>query len=337
MDELLDAALQRLLEKQSSPQVVRDIERGESSTELWQQLEHSGFADVLLPETSGGGGIALGSAFPLLELCGSHLLPLPLAQTMLVRAMLVEAGTSAPPGAIAIAAHGQRDAGVVRCSQVSFGRVADLVLVDVGGPVLLSTGGARSTPGILPLDATLEWPLAALAQATRVAGTYDVESLQACCAAALISGALSNVFRRTLQYANERLQFGRPIGKFQAIQHQLSVLAEHSFAARMAAQIGCQSTTWRPDRLRVAVAKARASEAALEGIAIAHSIHGAIGFTAELDLQLYTRRLHAWRQGAGSESYWHDVLGEALLASPGLPAIDAVRTTTDFSLSEGER
>jgi acyl-CoA dehydrogenase len=143
-----------------------------------------------------------------------------------------------------------------------------------------------------------------------------------------MAGALKVVFDRTLQYANERQQFGRPIGKFQAIQHQLAVMSEHVFAARMAAQLGCSSADWLPERLRVATAKARCSEAALAVCESAHAIHGAIGFTAEYDLQLYTRRLHAWRQSAGSESYWHDVAGAALLAHQGL-TLDMVRRITD--------
>jgi acyl-CoA dehydrogenase len=97
----------------------------------------------------------------------------------------------------------------------------------------------------------------------------------------------------------------------------------------MAAQMGCHGATATPDRLRVAVAKARTSEAALEVAALAHSIHGAIGFTAEFDLQLYTRRLHAWRQAAGSESYWQEVLGEELVDRRDGLALDLVRATTD--------
>ena len=153
--------------------------------------------------------------------------------------------------------------------------------------------------------------------------------MQACVAAALLAGALKKISDLTLRYAGERQQFGHPIGKFQAIQHQVSVLAEHAFAARMAAQIGCQSATATPDRLRVAVAKARASEAALEVAAAAHAIHGAIGFTAEFDLQLYTRRLHTWRQAAGSESYWHRVLGEELVDRRHGLTLDLIRLTTD--------
>jgi acyl-CoA dehydrogenase len=282
-----------------------------------------------VPEDSGGAGLALRDVFPLLELCGHFAVPVPLAHTMLARALLAGAGVDAPRGSIAIARGTPAPAGGLRCAQAPFGRVAEWVLAARGeSAVLLPVAQAQAEPGVFPLDATLAWSETAVAQARQVPGTHDLEALQACVAAAQIAGALMNVFQRTLQYANERQQFGRPIGKFQAIQHQLSVLSEHTFAARMAAQIGCHSASAAPERLRVAVGKARTSEAALEAAAIAHSIHGAIGFTAEYDLQLHTRRLHAWRQAAGSESYWHGVLGEALVDRQGL-ALDLIRATTD--------
>jgi acyl-CoA dehydrogenase len=179
------------------------------------------------------------------------------------------------------------------------------------------------------LDATLSWPAAA-ADARPVAGAHDLQALQACVCAAQLAGALTSVFQRTLQYANDRQQFGRPIGRFQAIQHQLSVISEHTFAARMAAQVGCVGDGIVPQRLRVAVAKARTSEAALEVASLAHSIHGAIGFTEAFDLQLFTRRLHLWRQAAGSESFWHGVVGEELVDRRGDLALDLLRVLTDI-------
>ena len=188
--------------------------------------------------------------------------------------------------------------------------------------------GAKLEPQALALDAALEWAPPQVKAAPRMAAPAQLDTVQAAVVAAQMAGALRAVFQRTLQYANERQQFGRAIGKFQAIQHQLAVMSEHVFAARMAAQIGCSGVALIPDRLRVATAKARCSEAALAVSEAAHAIHGAIGFTEEYDLQLFTRRLHAWRQAAGSESYWHGVAGEALLAHDGL-TLDMVRRMTD--------
>lgn len=331
MDDLLTHALRQLLEDQCTPALVRSVERGEPAAVFWSKLEESGFADALVPEGKGGAGLALTDVFPLMELCGAYAMPVPLAETMLARGLLGQAGFARPAGSIALGVAIASAAGGLRCASVPFGRVAEWALVQGDGEcLLLPVAHAERGTAVVPLDASLAWGSAAVAAAKRVPGSHDLQTLQACAAAAQLAGTLMTVFTRTLQYANERNQFGRPIGKFQAIQHQLSVLSEHAFAARMAAQIGCSAAGTVPERLRVAVAKARTSEAALEVAALAHSIHGAIGFTEEFDLQLFTRRLHAWRQAAGSESHWHDVLGEELVDRREGLALDLLRATTDM-------
>ncbi|MEJ7930456.1 acyl-CoA dehydrogenase family protein [Ramlibacter sp. AN1015] len=330
MHDFLTEGLQKLLQDECTPHLVRAIEAGEPAGTLWSKIEVSGFADALLPESAGGAGLALGEVYPLLELCGTFAVPVPLAHTMLARALLAQADVERPLGSITIAAGVPGGSGGVRCTEVAFGRVADWVLTSAeDAAVLLPVHQALGARGVFPLDAALEWSEASVAQSVRVPGRYDLQVHHACATAAQIAGALASVLARSLQYANDRQQFGRPIGKFQAIQHQLSVLAEHTFAARMAAQIGCQSETCTPERLRVAVAKARTSEAALEAASIAHSVHGALGFTAEFDLQLHTRRLYAWRGAAGSESYWHMVLGDELVNRREGLALDLIRATTD--------
>ncbi len=332
MDALLTDALEALLKDHCTPDVVRAVEQSGNADALWRELQHSGFADAMLDEEHNGAGLSLRQAYPLLELCGKYALPLPLAETMLVRAVLVASGISCPDGAIAIAV-AQEDASGVLAHHVHYGRVASWVLVQAGGQVrLLPAGEARQEAGrLFPLDVTLHWPKAAWEQAEVVKLEGDLFILQACAVSAQLAGALLTVFSKTLQYANEREQFGRPIGKFQAIQHQLSVMAEHTFTARMAACIGCNADSWQPDAQRVAVAKACTSEAALELAGLSHAIHGALGFTEEYDLQLYTRRLYHWRQTAGAESYWHDRIGAGLLESPDSLTLDAVREITAYN------
>lgn len=242
MNDLAES-LDRLLSGQCPPRRVREIEHGASSALLWQQLEQSGFLDALVPAERGGSGLCLAQAFELLALHGRYALPVPMASTMVLRAL----GCDALP----------RELGAV-------------------------------------------------------------------VTAAQIVGALERVLEMTVAFANQREQFGRPIGKFQAVQHQLAVMAEQVAAARMAAQIGCAADGLQPDRLRAAVAKSRASEAAAVVAPMAHAIHGAIGITAEFDLQLYTRRLHQWRADFGSELAWSRVLGQALLEE-GERALDFMR------------
>jgi len=167
------------------------------------------------------------------------------------------------------------------------------------------------------------------AMVARALGSDELpRELGAVVTAAQIVGALERVLELTLAFANQRVQFGRPIAKFQAIQHQLAVMAEQVAAARMAAQLGCQCHPGRglqSDSLRAAVAKARCSEAAALVAPMAHAVHGAIGITAELDLQLFTRRLHVWRLEYGSETAWHRVLGHAVLDAPETLSLDFMR------------
>lgn len=327
MDDIYIDALRDVLTDRCTLQVVRAIESGQSADVLWNAIEESGFADALVPESDGGAGLSLGEAFPLFELCGAFVVPVPLAETMVARWLLAQAGLQRPEGSIAFAQGRVQGNGTLVADRVTYGRVAHWVLVGVGSTcLLLPVDAATVTPAVAALDATLLWPASAYAVAPVVSAvSVDIRTIQACVLSVQLAGALTSVFSRTLQYANDRTQFGRPIGKFQAIQHQLSVISEHVFAARMAAQIGCST-----DRLRVAIGKARTGEAALEVTALSHSIHGAIGFTAEFDLQMFTRRLHAWRQAGGSESYWHDVIGTELVDNGHGLAIDLIRSTTDL-------
>ena len=338
-NDLFADAARKVLADWCSPQMIRKIEsagsRSAAVARLWLQLEETGLADALLAEEEGGAGLGLSEIFGVLEQCGAHALPLPLGETMLARAMLAQAEMACPAGSIALAQGTVQVDGGLHCALVRGGQVTDSVLVQVqeeaGVWYLLSVAQAELAPHALALDASLTWAPEQL----RVAGVirpglqFDARSLQASVVAAQMAGAMRDVFQRSLQYANERQQFGRAIGKFQAIQHQLAVMSEHVFAARMAAQLGCSGEGIVPDRLRVAVAKARCSEAALVVTELAHAIHGAIGFTEEYDLQLFTRRLHAWRLTAGSEAYWQASAGQALMSHEGM-TLDLIRRITDI-------
>lgn len=291
IDPLLVEALQELLATHCTPSVVRAVEQGDArvAKTLWQAIEGAGFADAMVPEALGGAGLTLAQSFALFELCGRHVLPLPLAETTVARAWAVQHQMPSPIGPVAL--HWIEEA-------------------------------AKTLPATAQSMVKL-----------------DTRLLCAALTAAQMAGAMQRVLEMTLHFASEREQFGKPLGKFQAIQHQLAVMAEQVFAARMAAQIGCSQaaggpaadrSALEPEALRAAIAKARASEAAVEVAAMAHSIHGAIGFTEAFDLQLFTRRLHAWRQLAGSESFWHKRIGEAMMQAHG-PTLDLLQAATDVA------
>ncbi|MGZ8260535.1 MAG: acyl-CoA dehydrogenase family protein, partial [Caldimonas sp.] len=161
-DSDLAAPFDRLLGDVCPPAVVRAIERGGTTGELWSAIEDSGFLDTLVPEVNGGAGLRLTDAFVLFAIEGRHALPVPAAHTMLARALLAAHGVEPPRGAIAIAAEARAGAdGGVSCPQTPYGLVADAVVVALGDGwrVLPTASAVRHPSGVHgSLRADLHWP-----------------------------------------------------------------------------------------------------------------------------------------------------------------------------------
>jgi acyl-CoA dehydrogenase len=167
--------------------------------------------------------------------------------------------------------------------------------------------------------------------AERAVGEVSPEAkrqIGAVVAAAAISGAGDRILAMTINYANQRVQFGKPIAKQQVIQQQLAVMAEQVVMARIAAQIGCAHGLI-PTLESAAIAKQGASRAAVQIAAIAHAVHGAIGISEAHDLSLYTRYLHERRVAYGTETYWAQQLGRARLIQANMTTVDYIRSLED--------
>jgi len=138
-------------------------------------------------------------------------------------------------------------------------------------------------------------------------GAAQLRAVGAAMRSLQIAGALAHITAISVQYAQDRVQFGRPIGKFQAVQQNLAVLAGQTAAAVAAANLGIEALS-DPDlahqEFLIAIAKTRVGEAATLACEIAHQVHGAIGFTKEYALQLSTRRLWSWREEFGGDPEW---------------------------------
>ena len=187
--------------------------------------------------------------------------------------------------------------------------------------VLLSTAAAtqrhlRQNMAAEPRDDLQFEDASVLAQAPLPDGTPVDVLLQggALLRSAQTAGALQALLEMTTRYATERVQFGKPIGNFQAIQHQIAVLAEHTAMASVAAEAACAESADALATLPIAAAKVCCAEAATVAAGIAHAVHGAIGFTHEHVLHLTTRRLWAWRSEYGSLTHWSQRIGESVCA-----------------------
>lgn len=311
MNEFLEP-FERMLENVATPAAVRAIEQGGSSETMWAAFAESGFLDALVPEERGGAGLSLADVQPLWMALGRHAVPLPVGETMIARAVLVDPPEG--PITLAVAAPGQEV--VVPC-----GLVSHHVLLEADSALHLLAASGDETGVPASLSARMRWD--ALPASVPRGPVEDLRSLAALLRAALIAGAAERLTQITAAYANERVQFGKPIGRQQALQQQMAAMAEEMVAARIASQLGCAAGF--PPSLGAATAKSVASKAAARVAATAHAVHGAIGISKEHDLQLFTRRLHEWRLADGSETYWNRLIGAARLADV-RGSVDFVRT-----------
>jgi acyl-CoA dehydrogenase len=295
---------------------------GEWPEPLWQAVENAGYGEVL---AEGPG--AMVEAVTILHAAGYHPAPIPLPETMLARWVCAACGIEAPAGPLTIAPVEPEDKITIAQGAISgnaglvpWGRRAAAVILFADRDAVLAQANFVAGVNLAgePRDdlLTVEPPLAT----APLPGDIDAAFVLRCGAllrAAQMAGAMAAALALSTQYANDRVQFGRPIGKFQAVQQQLALLAEEAAAAQVAVESAAAAVAQsRPSAgFAVAAAKIRAGEAAGKVAEIAHQVHGAIGFTHEHSLHLRTRRLWSWRDEFGSEAYWSLVLGRELLAA----------------------
>ena len=328
---VLDTA-ERILADLCPPDVVNDAETGVWPTVLWETLEESGLTLAWVREELGGGGAETGDGFDILKAAGAWAVPAPLAETLLAGWLLEQGGLAAPDGPMTVAPVGPADTveledGVLSgaARQVPFARQAGHIALLAAGRILLVEREACAlVPGISLAGEARDDIAFDGARPLRSAPAPEgldrdrLTLVGAAVRAAQMAGALSRLLDQSVQYAQEREQFGRPIGRFQAVQHALAELAGEAAAAEAAADAAGEAVAARdfgPHGIAaIAAAKARAGEAASKGAAIAHQVHGAMGFTYEHSLHHRTRRLWCWRDEFGNERAWSVRLGRLIAA-----------------------
>ena len=310
--DILAESAERLFADHVTPELFASVEAGEWPDALWRAVTAAGFERAEMAAV----------AATVCRVSGRHAAPIPLPETILATSLLEKAGLEVPEGALTIAPWavtidaGGTLSGTVR--HVPWARHAAhmAVLCNNDRLALVETARAQISPGQNlagePRDEVCLDGVSAVQTADGVSPA-SVREQAALLRAAQIAGALEKILELTVQYASERRQFGRPIAKFQAIQHHLAALAGHTAATCAAVEAAAAA----PDFLTVASAKAAASEAAGEAAAIAHQVHGAIGFTEEHILHRYTKALWAWREEFGNEAEWNCRLGNHIAALGG--------------------
>jgi acyl-CoA dehydrogenase len=336
-DSIIVDTATRIFRDLCEADTVNQAEKGEWPKALWDALEESFLPLTWVPDDLGGAGAEMADGFAVLRVAGRYAAPVPLAETLLAGWLLAQARIESPQGPMTIApVHEDGDIRVAadgtlsgRARHVPFARNAHhIAVVATRGaePVvaLVETIGLTITPGVglsgEPRD-TVSFDGAA-AKAVGVALGLDPARLTLIAAAARtqqMAGALERILEQSVQFSLDRVQFGRPIAKFQAVQHNLATLAGEVAAASAAADgaaeaIAAHGIDGDVVAAEVAIAKLRVGDAAGAGAAIAHQVHGAMGFTYEHTLHHSTRRLWGWREEFGNETLWAERLGRMVAA-----------------------
>jgi len=324
-DTILYDSAMRLFGDLVTPEVSADAESGAWPDRLWRAIEEAGYPDVLVEGAPG-----MVEAATILRAAGHHAAPIPLAETMLARWLCAACGVETPAGALTIGPVEPEDRLAIAEGAVSghagyipWGREAAAVVLIAGNALLVVPQGAANFTAGKNLAGEPRDDLGAVEPGGRLAPLPDaidlrlVQRFGALFRAAQMAGAMQAALALSTRYANDRVQFGRPIAKFQAIQQQLALLAEQAAAASVAVESAAIAVAAdRPSSvLAVAAAKIRAGEAAGKVAEIAHQVHGAIGFTHEHSLHRLTRRLWSWRDEFGTEAHWSRELGRAVMAA----------------------
>ncbi len=336
-DNIIVDTATRIFTDLCEPKTVNAAEEGVWPQALWDALEESGLTLAWVPDTLGGAGAEMLDGFAVLRVAGRFAAPVPLAETLLAGWLLAQGGIAAPSGPMTIApvhedghielGHDRSLRG--RARHVPYARIAQHIAVlayQSGTPAValvptasLAIGQGKSLAGE-PCD-TVSFDGAAAIAAGPASGLDPLGLVQlgAAARAQQMAGALEHILDLSVQWALDRVQFGRPIAKFQAIQHNLAMLAGEVAAAGAAADgaaeaIATHGVGTAEAAAQVAIAKLRVGDAAGSGAAIAHQAHGAMGFTYEHSLHQSTRRLWAWREEFGNETHWATQLGHWVAA-----------------------
>jgi acyl-CoA dehydrogenase len=337
-ENIVAETAERIFADLADAQTINSDKKAGWKTPLWLALSEAGLPLSWVAEDCNGSGASLAEGFSVLSAAGRFAVAVPLAETMLAGWLLSQASIASPEGAMTVAPAGPKDRIALNADGTLSGRARGIPFAGDAGHLAVLAGGASGLSialvdaGACRIEAGLNLAGDGSNSVTfnnvqpvalkPAPDGFDQTSLMLMGAVARslqIAGSLESMLDISVRYSNERVAFEKKISKFQAVQHNLARLAGESAAALAAATSAADAIancTSFDDAvfLEAASAKIRCSEAAEKGAAIAHQVHGAIGFTIEHILHRYSLRALAWRDDFGSESYWAVELGRRVAA-----------------------
>jgi len=275
--------------------VVRNMETtGGLDRARWTELAEMGVFSLRLPEADGGVGLGMADAVLAFEELGRAIVPGPLVWTHLVAGLVDGAAT----GEVVVTGLDRTD----RSQLVEYPDHVDVVMVvDEAGVWRVDRSALELAPVTLPLDPLV--PVGrivgtGLPQGTRLldgAGAERIVREGAVLTAALLLGISSAATDLSVAFSKERVQFGRPIGQFQALKHLMADMVVRTEVARgavYAAGVTIDDPLVGSVPRAVGAAKITAGQAAVENAKTSIQVHGGMGYTWEVDAHLHLKRAY---------------------------------------------
>ncbi|MEV6837011.1 acyl-CoA dehydrogenase family protein [Streptomyces sp. NPDC051133] len=306
-------SLDGMLAAAGTPAAVRAWAKGDHGPgrALWTRLAEAGVFGLAVPEEQGGLGVLPAELAVSFTELGRHAVPGPLVETVAAAALLDRLGD-------------ERTAAVWLPGIASGKTIASLCLLSPDSPYALDADAAdavfvveRDTVRLAQDHGALQHSLdparrlarpaggTVLAQGPEVAAAaaYAAEVARLATAAQAL-GLGRALLDRTVEHARHRVQFGVVIGSFQAVKHRLAdTLLALEFARPLVHAAALALAAHDPGAGReIAAAKVSACEAACAAARTALQVHGALGYTDELDLSLWIRKARALRSSWGTPS-----------------------------------
>jgi len=294
--ELLRETVAALVDKHASPAAVRQAmasERGYDES-LWKLLcEQVGATALVVPEELGGAGGKLADAAVVLEELGKALVPTPLLGTTLAELALLAADEPHAEVIERLAEGASIGTVVFDPGYVVNGDVADVVVAADG--TRLTRWTTVTAHRVDTMDLTRRLARVEAKDSADIGADPGLADRAAILLAAEQIGAATKCLDLTVEYTKDRVQFGRPIGSFQALKHRMADL----YVAVQSARAVVNDAIAEPSSTSAPLARVAASEAFSKVAAEAVQMHGGIAITWEHDIQLYFKRAHGSAQLLG--------------------------------------
>ena len=330
----LHEAVRGWAERHSPSDVVRALldAKTEEKPAFWADLAAQGWIGLAVPEELGGEGYGLPEVVVVLEELGSACAPGPYLASVLAAAVLADLESTVPEiadalrglaagtliGSVALAgalsaepAAGGELKVSGKLSPVLSGHLADVVVADAGGPLVLLERAdfeARELPSMDLTRRVAELTVDAVVPAGRVLNGISIERARDLAAVMLSADAVGGsqwCVDTASEYAKDRRQFGRPIGQFQGVKHRCANMVARTELARAAVWDAARASN-DPEMapLTASAAAALAVESFFDTAKDCVQTLGGIGFTWEHNAHLYLRRAVATRALLGGASGW---------------------------------